>query len=180
MKELSLHILDLVENSVKAGAKLIRVSVAEKISENIIYFEIEDNGCGMDEEFLKNVVNPFTTTRTTRKVGLGIPLTKLACEQAGGSFHIESTPGKGTYLKASFQYDHIDRQPLGDMKSTMLMLITMRENTDFIYSHTVNDNNFTLNTGELKEILSGVSFNEPEVRQWLSDFLGENIENLYK
>ena len=179
MKELSLHILDLVENSVKAGAKLIEVTVVEKISENIIYFEIKDNGCGMEAEFLENVINPFTTTRTTRKVGLGIPLTKLACEQAEGSFHIESTPGAGTYLKAAFMYDHIDRQPLGDMKSTMLMLITMREHTDFIYSHTVNDKDFKLDTRELKEILGGVSFNEPEVRNWLNEYLSENIESLY-
>lgn len=179
MKELSLHILDLVENSVKAGAKLIEITVTEKISDNIISFEIKDNGCGMDKEFLENVVNPFTTTRTTRKVGLGIPLTKLACEQAGGCFHIESTPGVGTYLKAAFMYDHIDRQPLGDIKSTVLTLITMRETTDFIYTHTVNDKDFKLDTRELKEILGGVSFNEPDVRNWLNEYLGENIESLY-
>ena len=179
MEELSLHILDLTENSVKAKASLIEITVIEDAAKNILSFEIKDNGCGMSPEFLSKVTDPFTTTRTTRKVGLGIPLTKLACEQAGGGFEISSKVGEGTRLKANFLYDSIDRQPLGDMKSTLRMMITNHEDTDFIYTHRVNDKEFVLKTAEIKDILGEVSFSNPDVSNWLKEYIDENIDNLY-
>ena len=119
MKELSLHILDIVKNSVKAKADLIEIKIDEDRAGNRLVIEIIDDGCGMSEEFLKRVRDPFTTTRTTRKVGMGIPLFEMAAVMAGGSFDISSKVGEGTKVAAVFAYDSIDRAPLGDMVGTM-------------------------------------------------------------
>ncbi len=179
MEEISLHILDLTENSVKAKASLIEIGITESRRENILSFYIKDNGCGMSPEMVARVTDPFTTTRTTRKVGLGIPLTKLACEQAGGSFEIKSKEGVGTELYARFLYDSIDRQPLGDMVTTLWMLIVNRSETDFYYTHKVEDKEFILDTREMREILGGVPFSEPEVSAWIREYIRENIDSLY-
>lgn len=179
MEEISLHILDLTENSVKAGAGLIEIGVKESAEENILSFYIKDNGCGMSPETVARVTDPFTTSRTTRKVGLGIPLTKLACEQAGGGFEISSKEGVGTELHASFVYDSIDRQPLGDMATTIWMTVVNHKETDFLYIHKVEDKEFTLDTRELKKVLGGVTFDVPEVSAWIREYIRENIDSLY-
>lgn len=178
MKELSLHILDIMQNSVVAGASLIELSVNEQPDEDILEFTVTDNGCGMDEDMVKRVIDPYTTGRTTRRVGLGIPLLKLAAENAGGGISLESEVGKGTKISASFGYNHIDRQPLGDMSQTMHQLITAYEDIDFIYTHTVGDKSFEVDTRELKKVLSGVSFKTTEVMMWLMEFLKEGEAEL--
>lgn len=180
MEELSLHILDIVQNSVAAKAELIEVEIVEDIDADTLTITITDNGCGMSEEMVKKVVDPFTTGRKTRRVGLGIPLFKLAAELTGGDFGIESELGKGTRILARFGHSHIDRQPLGDIASTMHQLIVMNENTDFLYVHKVNGNEFKLDTREVKEILGGVSLAEYEVMVWLLEYLKENEDSLYK
>ncbi|MBS7298935.1 MAG: ATP-binding protein [Eubacteriales bacterium] len=180
MEELSLHILDIVQNSVAAKAELIEVEIVEDIEADTLTITITDNGCGMSEEMVKKVVDPFTTGRKTRRVGLGIPLFKLAAELTGGDFEIESELGKGTRILARFGHSHIDRQPLGDIASTMHQLIVMNENTDFLYVHKVNGNEFKLDTREVKEILGGVSLAEYEVMVWLLEYLKENEDSLYK
>ena len=180
MKELSLHILDIVQNSVAAGAKFITLDLIEDVNTDLLEFSIKDDGCGMTEETLKKVTDPFTTGRTTRRVGLGIPLLKAAAELTGGGLELTSEPGVGTTVTARFVYDSIDRQPLGNMAETMLGLITSYENIDFVYYHRVNEKEFTLDTREIKGILGEVSLNEPEVVLWLSGFLNENETELYK
>lgn len=179
MKELSLHIMDILQNSTAAGATLIELKVNEQPKEDILEFSIKDNGCGMDEEMVKRVIDPFTTGRTTRRVGLGIPLLKLACENTGGGIAIESQKGVGTTVTARFGYSHIDREPLGDMAQTVLQIITSYEETDFVYSHTVGEKNFSLDTRELKKILNGVSFKTPEVTLWIMEYLQEGESGLY-
>ena len=180
MKELSLHILDIVQNSVAAGAKFITLDLIEDVNTDLLEFSIKDDGCGMTEETLKKVTDPFTTGRTTRRVGLGIPLLKAAAELTGGGLELTSEPGVGTTVTARFVYDSIDRQPLGNMAETMLGLITSYENIDFVYYHRVNEKEFTIDTREIKGILGEVSLNEPEVVLWLSGFLNENETELYK
>ncbi len=178
MREISLHILDIVQNSVVAGATKIDVTVCEDIASDKLTVKISDNGCGMTKEFLEKVVDPFTTKRTTRKVGLGIPLFKSAAEATGGSFDIESELGKGTCVKAVFGYSHIDRQPLGDMSETMLGLFTSYENINFVYKHSVDEKVFEVDTNEIKNVLGDVPFSAPEVYLWLSEFLTEGEQEL--
>ncbi len=179
MKELSLHILDIMQNSIVAGATLVELDLTEDREEDVLSFSITDNGCGMSEEMVEAVVNPFTTSRTTRKVGLGIPLLKAAAEQTGGGITLSSKIGEGTVITASFGYGHIDRQPLGNMAETMLGLITSYETVDFVYRHRVDTEEYALDTREMRQMLGGVPFTEPQVMLWLSEFLKENETALY-
>ena len=173
MREISLHILDIAQNSITANASLVEITVDENEKADTLSVIIADNGKGMSEEMVKNVVDPFTTGRTTRKVGLGIPLIKMAAENTGGSFKLESKLGVGTTLTAVFVLSSIDRQPLGDMAETMLGMVTSYENVDFLYVHKVDGNEFILDTREIKKILGGVSLSEPDVYMWLSEYLKE-------
>lgn len=174
MKELSLHIMDIMQNSVTAGSTLTGLVLNEQPQEDFLEFTITDNGCGMDEKTVKNVIDPYTTGRTTRRVGLGIPLLKHAAESTGGSFFITSEKGKGTTVYARFGYSHIDREPLGDMAQTMHQIITSFEDADFVYKHRIEDKEYELDTRELKKILNGVSFKNSEVTLWLLEYLKEN------
>lgn len=180
MKEISLHILDIMHNSISAGASLVELWVNEDTDADELSFTIKDNGKGMDEEMLKSVTDPFTTGRTTRKVGLGIPLVKLAAESTGGYVKISSTKGVGTEFFAKFGYSHIDRQPLGDMVSTMHQLLTSFEETDFLYKHTINKKEFMLDSREIKNVLGGVSLKENEISLWLYEFLKEGESEISK
>ena len=174
MPEISLNILDVAENSVRAGADLIRIIVSVKPEDDTLTVIIADDGCGMTEEQERQVTDPFYTTRTTRRVGLGVPFFKQAAEGTGGSFRIESEKGKGTTVTAVFGLSHIDRMPLGDISSTIHTLILYHPETDFVYTYQVDGNGFTLDTRELKEILGDVPFTEPEISQYILDFLIEN------
>ncbi len=179
MKEISLHILDIMQNSVTANAKLIELTVTEDEKNDILSFSVKDNGKGMSKELLESVTDPFTTGRTTRKVGLGIPLLKHACELTGGGIDIKSKLGEGTVILATFVYSSIDRQPLGNMSETMHQLITSYEDVDFIYSHKVNDKEFLVDTREFRKILGEVSFGENAVSLWILEFLREGEAELY-
>ena len=132
MRELSLNVLDIAQNSISAGAKLIEIDIREDTDQAATYYRIADDGCGMTREKLKSVIDPFYTTRTTRKVGMGVPLFRMAAEMTGGSFEIDSEPGKGTVVTALFHTDHVDFVPLGDICSTVTMLICMNQSTDEI------------------------------------------------
>ena len=178
MRELSLNILDIAQNSIAAGASLITIEIAENTQAGELTITVGDNGCGMTEEQLKNVLDPFFTTRTTRKVGMGIPLFKLAAEQTGGSLKIESEKGKGTTTSAVFKTDSIDFTPLGDVTSTVTILISMNTDRDFIYTRRLDGEGFELSTVQLKEILEGVPLSEPEVVQWMKDYINEQTNIL--
>ena len=178
MRELSLNVLDIAQNSISANASLIEIEIVGDTKKNELLIGIYDNGKGMTPEQVRNVQDPFFTTRTTRKVGLGIPLFKLAAESTGGSFEIRSEVGVGTTVTAVFGYSHIDRQPLGNMAETILGMVVSHENIDFLYTHTRNGKAFSFDTAEVKKILGGVSLGEPEVYIWLSDYLTEGEEEL--
>lgn len=180
MTELSLHILDIVNNSTKAGATLVQVDIDESVIRNELKITITDNGCGMDEDFLSKVTDPFKTTRTTRKVGMGLSLFKNAAELTGGSFGITSELGKGTQVTATFVHDSIDRQPLGDMASTMVTLIGGSESTDFVYRHNFDGKEFEFSTMEVKKILDGVSVVSPEILSWINGYISEGLGELYE
>lgn len=174
MPEISLNVLDVAQNSVRAGAALIEITVSADSQADRLAIIIQDNGCGMTEEQAARVADPFYTSRTTRKVGLGVPFFKMAAELAGGSFSIRSKPGEGTRVEAVFQLSHIDRMPLGDMTSTIHTLVTMNPELDFIYRYQADGREFVLDTREFREILGGVSFQEPEVSAYIRDYLAEN------
>lgn len=174
MTEISLNILDVSENSTRAGAKLVRITVEVDTRADTLTVVIEDDGCGMSEEQVKQVTDPFYTTRTTRKVGLGIPFFKYAAESTGGSFSIESQVGTGTTVTAVFGLSHIDRMPLGDISSTIHTLILYHPETDFSYTYRYDGREFTLDTREVREILGDVPFTAPEISQYLMEFLTEN------
>lgn len=171
--------MDIMQNSIAAGSSLTELNLNEQPSADFLEFTITDNGCGMDEETVKKVIDPYTTGRTTRRVGLGIPLLKLAAESTGGGIEITSKKGVGTKVTAKFGYNHIDREPLGDMAETIHQIITSYEEVDFIYRHKVGDREYSLDTREIKKILGGVSFKAPDVTLWLLDYLRENEKELY-
>jgi anti-sigma regulatory factor (Ser/Thr protein kinase) len=180
MRELALHILDIVQNAVSAGADTVTIVIAERAGDDRLSFSIADNGRGMDQDTVEKVTDPFYTTRTTRRVGLGLPLLKETSTACNGSFLIDSQPGVGTTVSATYQLSHIDRPPLGDMVSTMLAILLGSEDINFIYSHTKDGQAFSFASGEMKEILEGVSFQTPEVYQWLKEFLTEGENRLDK
>lgn len=178
MKELSLHILDIAENSVKAGADLIEIGIFENDAENSLKIKIKDNGCGMSEEFLKHVKDPFSTTRTTRRVGMGLSLFEAAAEQCGGGLEISSKEGVGTEVFVTFTLNHIDRAPLGDIAATMQTLIGGSPNIDFVFRYEKNGKIFLVSTAEMRETLGDVPLDTPEVILWLSDYIKEGINEL--
>ncbi len=178
MREISLHILDIAQNSISAEASLIKITVCESVKENKLTVTVSDNGKGMSDKMVEKVVDPFTTGRRTRKVGLGIPLIKQAAELTGGNFSLTSTLGKGTDLTAVFVLDSIDRQPLGNMADTILGLITSHEKVDFLYLHKTDKNEFSLDTREIKRVLGGISLSLPDVYTWLSECLKEGEAEL--
>lgn len=178
MKELSLNILDITYNSIKANASKIEITISERLSENTVRIEIKDNGCGMSKEFLEKVTDPFVTTRTTRKVGLGIPLFKQSAEDADGSFSISSEVGKGTVIQASFRLDHLDRAPIGDMGSTITSLIQANDQIHFIYRHETDMGTFMLDTDEFHVQLGEVPLSEPAVLSWIGEYINENLEDI--
>ena len=178
MKEISMHMLDIVQNSVRAGAGRIAIELIEDPREDKLVLSVSDDGCGMSPEFLASVRNPFTTSRTTRKVGLGIPMLEQTCLQCGGILSIESEEGKGTIIRAEMAYNHIDRPPVGDMVHSVYILMLTNQDTILTYRHQYNENVFSIDTAEIKEILGDVPMDEPEVSRWLMDTLTEGIQDL--
>ena len=177
MKEISLNILDIAENSVKANATLTEIFIDEL--GDTLTLTIRDDGCGMNEETVKSVIDPFYTTRKTRKVGLGIPLLKLACEQTGGTLSITSsidTNNHGTTVKAVFFKNHIDCTPLGDVTSSIVTLIQGHPDTDFLFRHTKDVAIVELDTREIRAVLEDVPLNTYEVICWVRDNLVEQYE----
>jgi len=175
MLELSLHVLDIVNNSVKAKATRIEIEIEEHSEKNTLSIMIKDNGCGMDEEFLKTVTDPFKTSRTTRKVGMGLSMFQAAAEATGGSLKITSKKNVGTQVYAVFTHNHIDRQPLGDMSETMQILTSGNDSIDFLYRHIKDGKEFLFDTVNIKEILGDISLANPEVNLWIKDYIKEGL-----
>ena len=178
MREMSLNILDIAQNSLSAGAGLVTLTVDEDSGADSLTLRVEDDGRGMDADTLQRVRDPFYTTRTTRKVGMGIPLFRMAAEMTGGSLDIVSEPGKGTAVTASFSLSHIDRMPLGDMAGTVTALIRLNPGVDFVYRHTVDGRSFEMDTRELRAQLGDVPLSEPDVMEWIDGYLREQEDSL--
>ena len=189
MRDLSLHILDIVQNSIKANSTVVKLHIFEKTESKELVLIIEDNGFGMDNDFLKKVEDPFTTTRTTRKIGLGIPMLKESALKCEGEFSICSERNIGTKVFAAFSIDHIDRLPIGDVGSTMTVLITANPDTHFILLLESVKGTFILDTEEIKKTLNGedngnemqnlISINEFAVIQWLKEYIDEGVKNIF-
>ncbi len=175
MKDLSLHILDIAQNSISAGASNIGISIDESLAANTMAIEVTDNGRGMPAEVLERVTDPYFTSRNTRKVGLGIPLFKQNAEATGGSLQIDSEEGRGTMLKATFVHNHLDRPPLGDMAGVMVLLAGANPEIRFVYTHRVDNEEYVFDTEEVKEALDGLPINDPQVMRFLKEMIIENL-----
>ena len=184
MKELALHVLDIAENSVRGEAKTIEVIIVEDQVKNRFTMDINDDGKGIPEEMLKTIRNPFTTTRTHRKVGMGIPFLNDTCLMGGGFLNIESEVAVGTKVHAEMELNNIDRPPLGDIASTMVNLFSSYPDINFVYRHGYQDDTlpemqwFEVSTEELNEILEGVPSSTPSVYVWVRDFLRDSVKGL--
>jgi anti-sigma regulatory factor (Ser/Thr protein kinase) len=178
VRELSLHILDLLQNAVEAGASRIEVRIEENLSTDRLSIEISDNGRGMSKELIGKVIDPFYTTRKTRHVGFGLPLLSEAARRCEGELVIQSEPGKGTRAKAFFRHSHIDRAPLGDMSSALLAILLSERPVDLDYCHIVHSREFRFDSSEVRQELEDVPLTHPRVRDWLLQLLREGEAGL--
>ncbi|PRY96156.1 ATP-binding protein [Marinilabilia salmonicolor] len=174
MKDLSMHILDIAENSVKAGAD--RVEVELLYTDRMLQMAIRDNGCGMDEQTVGRITDPYTTSRSSRKVGLGLPFLKMNAEQTGGRIEIDSKPGKGTGVTALFDTGHIDCVPEGDLASTLALLMTGHPEINFVIRMKRNQTDFEISSDEIKEVLEGVPISHPKVGVFVRNMIKEEIK----
>jgi len=177
MKEIVDHIIDIVNNSISAGAHNIIIDIHESITNDYLQLSIIDDGIGIDEDTLKKITDPFFTTKKDKKVGLGISLLKYHAELADGSFEIKSKKNKGTEIIASFKMSHIDRQPMGDIASAIILLITSHPQIHFIYKHKTDFGTFTLDTIEIKDIINDISTNNI-MRSSLKEYIEENLKQI--
>lgn len=178
MRELSLHLLDIAENSVAVGANRICITVLEDTRTDLLQMSVEDNGKGMDAQTVARVIDPFFTSRTTRKVGLGIPLLKEAAEACNGFLKIESELGKGTKIFVQFQRNHIDRMPLGDLSSTYLNLVIANPSIHWILKYKVDDREFVFDDEPIKAELQGIEFTEPPILSYLRETIETGIQEV--
>jgi hypothetical protein len=179
LRDISLHILDIMQNSTAAKSTLIKVTLQAETEAGLLEVIVEDNGCGMDEEFLSSVTNPFSTTRTTRKVGLGIPFFKASAEQSGGSFSITSGKGIGTVVKSSYMIDHIDRPPLGDVSGVITDTAAAYPAVELQLVAAGGNKQFKFNSREVAQRLGEVPLAEFAVVQWLREYIGEGLKEIF-
>ena len=179
MKELSLNILDIIENSIKSGAKNVELTIEEDSKKDLLSIIVKDDGKGMDESFLKIIFDPFTTTSTNKNVGLGLPLLKEEAENCEGGIEIQSKTERGTTVIVKFKRSHIDRPPMGDLPSTILSAIAANPDVRFFYRHTVDRKTFELDTEEIKNIAGENSLRDVKVLKWIGSYIRENIKSLY-
>jgi Histidine kinase-, DNA gyrase B-, and HSP90-like ATPase len=178
MLSLAAHILDIAENSVRAGAKLIEINIEEDSKNDLLTIEIIDDGHGMTENVLKKVLDPFYTTKTVRRVGLGLPLLSDAAQRAGGSLQVESQENQGTRVKATFGLHHLDRQPLGDILNTIIILIVANSEVDFFYKHRHNDRRLEMDTREIRKEIEDVPINHPEIVKYIRGVIEEGLREI--
>ena len=178
MQDLSLHLLDLVQNSVAAGANLIKIFIDEDRERDWLSIGIEDDGRGMDEEAIKRITDPFYTTRTTRKVGLGLPLFQATTQRCGGTLTIKSVVGEGTEIKAELRLGHIDRPPFGKLDDTMITLILCNPEIDFVYDHKTNYGRFRLDTREIRQTIGEIPMEHPEIIGWIQSYMQEGLNEI--
>lgn len=178
MKDISLHLLDIAQNSMVVNSTVVKIVIDIDYNNDSIYLEVTDNGKGMSEDFVKRVADPFTTTRTTRKVGLGIPLLKMNAERTGGYLNINSVLGKGTTVVAVLKPSNIDCLPLGDIGGTVAMIICSNPDIDVQFKYSINGKSFEISTNEIKEVLEGVPLNDASVYAPIMQLIKSNISEL--
>lgn len=178
MRELSLHIMDIIENGIGAGADLIFLSVEEDHDKNLLRVTITDNGQGIPEALLEKVTDPFFTTRTTRRVGLGLSLFREASRRCAGDFRIESRVGEGTKVEATFRMDHIDLAPMGGIEGAITSLMMGSPEVNFVYTHQVDGRPYHLDTRTIRSELEGVPINHPKVLQYISENIREGLAGI--
>ena len=178
MLELSLHILDIAENSIRAGAKLIQITVTEDSVSDRLTIQFKDDGAGMTEDILEKVLDPFYTTKKVRRFGLGLPMLSEAARAAGGSFDIQSKKGIGTTVTADFKRSHIDRQPFGNIADTLITLIAGNPEIDFLYRHLVNGRIFEFETAVIKKEIDDVPINHVDVMSFVRQLIEEGLEEI--
>ncbi len=180
MRELSLHILDVLENSVEAGATRIELLIQEDLEKDGLTITVKDNGRGMTDELVRRVLDPFVTTRTTRHVGLGLPLFAAAAHRCDGDLRMQSAVGVGTTVTATFRLSHIDRAPLGDIAGSLMAVILSDRAVDIAYTHKVDGRTFELDTAAMRRELGDVPLSHPLVREWLESTLAEGLAGLQR
>ncbi|MDJ0985000.1 MAG: ATP-binding protein [Desulfobacterales bacterium] len=178
MRELSLHILDVVENGITAGGNCIWIEVEEDLKADQLKIVIRDNGHGMPVEKMQNINDPFITSRTTRRVGLGLSLLAAAAERCEGKLRVDTEPGKGTEVETTFQHSHIDRAPLGDMAATVTTLIIGNPEIDFVYSHLIDGREFSLDTREIRAEMEDLSLSDPVFIHHLTESIRTSLADL--
>jgi len=178
MKDLASHILDILQNSIAAQASEISLEIVEAPAQNSYSVKFVDNGKGMDEQMLEQVLDPFFTTRTTRKVGLGLPLLKQNAERTGGNMKIVSSVGKGAEVDVEFVYDHIDRLPTGDIAGSLALTVSSFEAIEFKYKHSTETGEFLFDTAEIKEALEGVPLATPQVIEFMKSLIRDNLKEI--
>lgn len=178
MIELALHILDIAENSLRASATLVEISVTEDLIKDRLTIIIADNGDGMTSAEVERAMDPFYTTKKVRRIGLGLPMLSQACQSTGGSFTITSTPGQGTRVMAEFVHSHIDRQPLGDIPGAIVALILEKPEVDIVYTHIRDASSYTLDTREMRDELGDIPLNHMEVIKLIRDNISEGLQEL--
>ncbi len=176
MRELSLHLLDIAENSISAKAKNITIEVSEDLRTDLLQMSVQDDGCGMSPEMAASVIDPFVTTRTTRKVGLGIPLLKEAAEACNGGLSLTSKIGEGTTISVKFQHSHIDRMPLGDLATTLLHLLVANPSVHWLFIYTYNGHGFIFDDQPVKAELEGLPLSEPSILSCLREMLQSGMQ----
>ncbi|NLX40818.1 MAG: ATP-binding protein [Bacteroidales bacterium] len=175
MNDLAMHILDIVQNSISAGAKNIWIEVLVSVVRDLLSISVKDDGKGMTPEMVARVTDPYCTTRTTRKVGLGLPLLRQGAEQAGGSLSIDSTVGVGTTVKAEYGLSHIDRPPMGDLANAYVLLLGANPEINIILNYITDENDFSISTRELDEALEGLPLNDPQVMKLIYEMVSSNL-----
>lgn len=178
MKTLAHHLLDIAENAFDAGSTRISVRITECLSRDLYMLSVLDNGRGMNQQTIKRVIDPFYTTRTTRKVGLGIPLFRQSALSSGGTFHLFSTPGRGTCIGASFVHRHVDRPPAGDLSGVVSLLAGRDAGVHFVYQHHTTEGKFTLDSKEVSDALGGIPLSHTKVKPVIKEMVGENLISL--
>jgi anti-sigma regulatory factor (Ser/Thr protein kinase) len=178
VNDLSLHILDIVQNAISAGAGLITITITENDADDRLVIIIADDGCGMTPEQSARAVDPYFTSRRTRKVGLGLPLFKQSAEQSGGTLSVVSDLGRGTTVTATFGLHHIDRPASGDTAGAVMISVAANPHIDFVYTHRYNHRQYTFDTREVKAILDGLPLYDPQTVLWLTEMIRENVIDL--
>jgi len=180
MRELSLHILDVLENALEAGATKVELEIDEDLHADRLMIAVRDNGRGMDAQTARRALDPFFTTRTTRHVGLGLPLFAAAARRCDGDLSLESAPGRGTAVTVTFRHSHLDRAPLGDVTGTLLAFLLSERGAGlrFVYHHRVNSRSFGLDTAAVRVELGDIPLSHPLVREWLRDYISEGEAEL--